>query len=404
MMSDNIHQKRVGTIRGRLLPGCSPVTVGIAAGVVETVEPFHGSTGEAIATDLPYLAPAFTDIQVNGYSGHDYSSPDLTRDDVEALSALLARSGVVRHLPTIITNPEELICRNVRMIAEARASSPFLANAIPGIHIEGPFIAAEDGPRGAHDAHYVRPPDLYEYRRWQDAADDAIRMVTLAPERRGALKLIEELKKDGVVPAIGHTGAAPERIREAVAAGAVISTHLGNGSHGMLPRLNNYLMEQMTDDRLMASIVADGYHLPAAAMKAIVRAKGPERLILVSDATVLGGSNPGTYKWGNVDVEVYLDGHLGLAGTEFLAGAGHLLDRGIAQVVATAGIPLEGAVRLCTKNPAQLIGLTQNDIAPGERADMVAFYFDPGDQAISVVQTVAAGAVVYEREPALAGS
>src|SRR5262249_48229077 len=120
-----------------------------------------------------------------------------------------------------------------------------------------------------------------EFQRWQEAAEGLIRLVTLAPERQGALEFIEKLAEAGIVAALGHTGADPETIRDAVQAGATLSTHLGNGAHNMLRRHPNYLWEQLAEDRLMASIIADGHHLPASVVKCMARVKGADRLILV---------------------------------------------------------------------------------------------------------------------------
>src|SRR5205807_1149747 len=168
--------------------------------------------------------------------------------------------------------------------------------AMPCFHLEGPYISAEDGPRGAHPLAQVRPPDLGEFQRIQEAADGNIRLVTLAPELPGALAFIDKLTAAGVVVAIGHTAASPATIRDAVSAGARLSTHLGNGSHAMLPRHDNYLWEQLAADELWASIICDGHHLPAAVMRCILRVKTPARTILTCDAGSLAGLPSGRYR------------------------------------------------------------------------------------------------------------
>ncbi|HUX20039.1 MAG TPA: amidohydrolase family protein, partial [Spirochaetia bacterium] len=235
---------------------------------------------------LPYLAPGFFDLQVNGYRGIDYSSPGLQMEQVARLVTELAASGTTRHLPTIISSPKELILRNLRCLARVRESAPELAQAIPGYHIEGPFISPTDGPRGAHSRSSVRNADYDEFREWQDAAAGRIRIVTLAPEVPGALDLIARLTEEGVIASIGHSASSPEGIREAVRAGARMSTHLGNGSHAQIPRLRNYIWEQLACDDLVAGIITDGYHLPPAVVKTMTRAKGLDRLFLVTDVAV----------------------------------------------------------------------------------------------------------------------
>lgn len=348
---------------------------------------------EGAGESLPYICRGFLDMQVNGYDGSDYSREDLDDRQIRHIIRSLAASGTTRHVPTIVTRPRETIARNLREISAARGESAIAAAAIAGIHIEGPYISGEDGPRGAHDLRYVRDPDFDEFLEWQDAAEGMIRIVTLAPERKGALEFIEKISAAGVVASIGHTAASPERIREAVAAGCTLSTHLGNGSHAYLPRLRNYLWEQLAADGLAAGIISDGFHLPGTVVKVISAAKGMDRLVLVSDVAMPGGYRPGFYKWGNLDVQVFADGHIGLAGTTFLAGAGHLLDWDIPRFMEFAGATLAQAIRLCTVNPAALLGLApeSSTLAAGDPADLVLFRMEKGAERLKVEKTVICG-------------
>src|SRR5205085_7285582 len=142
-----------------------------------------------------------------------------------------------------------------------------------------------------------------------------------APESSGALEMIEKVAASGVVVAIGHTAATPAQIRDAVKAGAKTSTHLGNGSHAILPRHDNYLWEQMAADGLWASVIADGHHLPPAVLKCVLRVKTPARTVLVSDAGSLAGLPPGRYDCWGQEFEVHPAGKIVLPGTGFLAGA-----------------------------------------------------------------------------------
>ena len=354
--------------------------------------------------DLPFVSPGFFDVQVNGYKGLDYSSLGLTAADVEQMVRNLAPSGTTRHVPTIITNSQERICQNLEIIARAVRERALVAAAIPGIHIEGPYISAEDGPRGAHDPSFVRDPSIAELDEWIEASHNLLRVVTLAPERANAIAFISYAVSKGIVVSIGHTAATPEQIREAIAAGATLSTHLGNGSHAMLPRLKNYLWEQLADEHTWAGIIADGYHLPDSVLKVFAKAKGLDRIVLVSDVEFLGGYGPGRYKWGNIAVEVYPDGHLGLADTPFLAGAGHLLDTCIPRFAAAAGIPLAQSVALATGNPERLLGLGEGKqaIRVGSRADLALFTITGPNVALNIERTVLAGETLYERKEARA--
>jgi N-acetylglucosamine-6-phosphate deacetylase len=369
----------------------TPLRIQVDNDVIDSVEalaPF-GSRCES----LPFICPGFIDVQLNGYAGIDYSTGPLHVVDIERLIRAVAASGTVRHLATVITGPREQIVERCHSIVSATHESMLVRTAIAGIHVEGPFISAEDGPRGAHDPRHVRDPDYDEFREWQDAAGGMIRIVTVAPERSGALDFIERVARDGVVVAIGHTAASPECIRDAVRAGARLSTHLGNGSHRLLPRLSNYLWEQMADDRLSASIIADGFHLPDAFLRVVARTKGLERLVLVSDAAFLAGSDPGIARWGETSVEIHADGHLSVAGTEFLAGAGHLLDRCIARFIAATGIPTNEAIELCTSAPARLLGLPPSvyEFVAGQPACLTQFRLVPGAGALAVERCLIAG-------------
>ncbi len=209
-----------------------------------------------------WLAPGFIDIQVNGYAGYDLNSPDVTADTVAHCVRSLWLAGVTAVCPTVTTQSESSICRSLRAIREACEADPLIARSIVCIHVEGPHISPEDGARGAHPLEHVRPPTLDEYRRWQDAAGGRIGIITLAPEHPGSLEYIRAVVAEGVVVALGHTAASEDQILAAVNAGASLSTHLGNGSHALIDRHRNYIWDQMAEDRLMASLIFDGHHLP----------------------------------------------------------------------------------------------------------------------------------------------
>ncbi len=347
--------------------------------------------------DLPYISPGFIDMQVNGYKGSDYSLENFSPQHLRNILHETACSGVTQHIPTLVSSPQQRIVNTLKVIAQQRADNPDVASAIPGIHIEGPYLSPEDGPRGAHDPAVIRDPDIAEFEAWQEAADGAISMVTLAPERQGALEFIQHISKAGVIAAIGHSAAQPERIREAISAGARYSTHLGNGSHAKLPRLRNYLWEQLAAEELTAGIIADGFHLPASVVKTIARTKGLQRLILVSDAALLGGMPPGIHQWGNLDVQVHDDGHLGMAGTSFLAGAGHLLNWDIVQFMRFTGYSLADTIQLCTTNPAALLGLPPDSatLQAGAPANLTLFTKRPDAQSLHIICTIRNGIEVY---------
>lgn len=267
--------------------------------------------------------PGLFDVQVNGYRGHDVNAADVTPDDVVALTKALWSVGTSRYLPTVITGGEEHMLRAMRAVADARRSDPRIAAAIPGIHVEGPHISDAPGACGAHDTGVMLDPDPALLDRWLDASEGLVRIVTLAPERPGTAEYIAHARSRGVHVSIGHCAASPDDVRTAVAAGATLSTHLGNGIPAQIPRHPNQIWSQLAADELTAMFILDGHHLPAEAATAMLRAKSLERTILVSDAAALAGSEPGIYETPvGGRVEVTPDGALRLPGSPLLAGSG----------------------------------------------------------------------------------
>jgi N-acetylglucosamine-6-phosphate deacetylase len=371
-----------------------PWRLQFADGRIALSEP--AEEGEAT---LPWLAPGLVDLQVNGFDGQEFSAADL---DVERVAKIVHRHdafGVASLCPTITTNSSEVIEHAARVIAEA-AEQPGLARRIAGIHVEGPYISPADGPRGAHPLVHCRPPDWDEFQRWQKAASGRIRILTLSPEYDNAPPFIARAVESGVLVAIGHTQANSAQIGAAVDAGAQLSTHLGNGAHRTLPRHPNCLWDQLAEDRLTASLIVDGHHLPPEVVKTFVRAKTPDRCILVSDVSGLAGLPAGRYETELCALEILEDGRLVIAGQrQLLAGASRPLGVGIAGVMAMASVSLVDAITMATTRPSQLIHWTPGGFDPGDPADLVAFDLDLQANPVErfqVRQTIVAGERIYQ--------
>jgi N-acetylglucosamine-6-phosphate deacetylase len=331
------------------------------------------------------LAPAFIDLQVNGFAGVDYNHPHTSHEDIARSLRAQFATGVARLYPTVITGSPDGMIACLRNLAAAREAIPE-GEAMDGFHVEGPHISPDDGPRGAHPREWVRPPDLDEFRRWQDAARGRIRLITLAPEWPEAPRYIERITAEGVVASIGHTQATAQQIADAVSAGATLSTHLGNGAHQLLHRHPNYIWEQLAEDRLMADFIVDGIHLGQAFLKSALRAKGIERSVLVTDASTPAGASPGRYALADQAVDLTPDGRVVLAGTDRLAGSALNMRRGVENLMQIAGLPLADAVRMATTNAARagrVPDRTQGLVA-GDRADIVQFRLRP-DQTIEIL-------------------
>jgi len=368
------------------------ITLTIEAGRITAIR--NGMEPEAVGTEVlggpdVWLSPGFFDLQVNGYGGFDFNLATWGRENE------VANEPEPLLMKLMTTNSHEAIIKALEKLVQVLNANPKLAAAVPGFHLEGPYMSPDDGPRGAHPREHVRDPDWEEFQRFQEAAGGRIRLCTLAPERPGALQLIEKLTLSGVVVALGHTAAEPETIRDAVLAGARLSTHLGNGAHSMLRRHPNYIWEQLACDALFASIITDGHHLPASVAKSMARVKGAERLALVSDAVALGGLAPGQYADGRY--EVLPGGKIVTVGTPYLAGAGHLLDVCIANALRFTDLTLAQVIGCVSAVPARIIGLEarKGHLRVGYDADITLFRI-PAAGPLAIVATICAGELLYQ--------
>jgi len=332
-------------------------------------------SGRRQSSSIRLTHPAFLDLQVNGFAGVDFNDPATGAEQIHHAIDALRTHGVTRFLPTIISGPLDRFERCARTLIALNAP------AIPGLHMEGPYISPEDGPRGAHRREDTAPASLDDFKRRQDAAAGRIKIVTLAPEVPGALALIEYLRHTSVHAAIGHTAATPDQVRDAIRAGATLSTHLGNGCAQMLPRHPNFLWEQLAADELLASFIVDGHHLPPATVKAMVRAKTPARVVLVTDAIAAAGQPPGEYRLGAVTVRLDENGRVAVPGQPNLAGSALSMDRAVANTVRFAGIPLEQALAMASTIPASYLDTTPSGVLEME--------WDPGAFTLRVLKVVA---------------
>jgi N-acetylglucosamine-6-phosphate deacetylase len=366
-----------------------PVAVTVENGRVTAV-------GPSAESPRGWVAPAFFDPQINGCHGISFNSTSLIADQVRMVADTCRAHGIGSFCPTLITAGFEPIRHGFATLEAARAADPDLARAIPGYHLEGPYLSGEDGPRGAHPLDCCKDPDWDEFQSLQEAAGGMIRLVTLAPERTGAISFIEKAVAQDVRIAIGHTAATREQILAAVEAGATLSTHLGNAAHDRIQRHHNYLFDQLGEDRLAASLIVDGHHLPPHVVRIFLRAKGLAQTILVSDAVMYAGMPPGVYDAGHRQFEVGEDRSVRVVGEPRLAGSGLLLLEGVNNLVRFAGVSLEEAFRTATAHPARFLGLYDRlgSLEPGREASFILFRSD-GELGLRVVETIVAGRSVF---------
>jgi N-acetylglucosamine-6-phosphate deacetylase len=324
--------------------------------------------------DLPLIAPGLVDLQINGFGGIEFNDPELTIENVRQVAVSQDKFGVTDFLATCTTDSHSVLKHAHATVARAIRELPDVAARIPGIHLEGPFISPDDGPRGAHPKQHVRPPDWDEFQRLQSAAEGRIKLTTVSPEYDSSPGFIRRVASSGVLVAIGHTKATSDQIKAAVDAGARMSTHLGNGAHPTIRRHPNYIWDQLAEDRLVASLIVDGHHLPPAVVKSMIRAKTPERVVLVSDITSMGGMPPGRYKTGLGELEVLSSGKLVPANQpELLAGASLPIHGCVANVMRFGGVDLTTAIDMASRRPAELVGLDHRGLEVDAPANLFLF-------------------------------
>ena len=302
--------------------------------------------------------------------------------------------GVTTFLPTVITNDQKSLKKSFTILADALNDNE-IGMSIPGFHLEGPYISSIQGYRGAHLEKYIRQPDWNEFSELQKAAHNGIRLITVAPEINGAIPFIRKCSETGVVVSLGHHNGSTEIIKQAVDAGASMSTHLGNGCANMINRHDNPLWPQLADDRITATIIADGFHLNKEEVQCFYKMKGLDRTILVSDALDLAGLLPGEYTRGGRLV-VLTNDVVKFPAENVLAGAASSITAGVVNMMRFTNSSLGNAIQMASANPARSLGLTDiGEIRLGKRADLILFTIEDGRMIIQ--KTIVAGKVVFTK-------
>ncbi len=357
------------TIDGRDVVTGRAVRVTLTDGRIDSVELLATREG------LPLISPGLIDLQINGYGGIDLNSESLTVAELVEIDQRLKAVGTAAWVPTVITGSREKVATILGVLRDAVAAHRELG-MLPFVHLEGPYLSPEDGPRGAHDLVQIRDIDLVEIVRWHRIFP--IGYLTLSPHWPGTPEKIAAIRRLGIRVAIGHTHADAAQVAGASVAGASLSTHLGNGASPMLPRHPNLVWEQIQDVSLDAGIIADGHHLPAAVVETIVRAKGRDHVYLVSDSVTLAGSTPGSYMTpigGRVVLEP--SGRLHLAGDpRLLAGSAVCLADCLRFLDRETTISRSDAFYLATVTPgriaADILGVPRLGwLEPGSRGVVV---------------------------------
>jgi N-acetylglucosamine-6-phosphate deacetylase len=264
--------------------------------------------------------PGFVDLQVNGFGGVDFSSPELTEEQVIDVCGALARKGTAAFLPTLLSGPLELYERNLPLLASIMERHE-AGHHMPGLHLEGPFISPEEGARGVHEPRFIRLPDIGFFDELYELARGRIRILTIAAELPGADRLARHASERGVVVSLGHQLAGADDLERLRDAGAVLLTHVGNGIPLSIHRHHNPLWAALAADELAVMLITDGHHLPEALTRVILRCREPEDLIVVSDSSPIAGLAPGRHRWGTVQAVLEENGYLHVEDGPYLAGS-----------------------------------------------------------------------------------
>lgn len=375
-------------VQGILYSDGEEVALGISNGEIASIS---RQIQDGNSSDM-FLAPGLIDIQINGYMGVDFSGPDLSVEGVRKATKALWKAGVTSYFPTIITSDLERMKKNFAILAQAK-KDPEIGKSIPGFHLEGPYISPVKGFRGAHLEKYIKNPDWEEFKELQEAANNGIRLITLAPELDGAISFIRNCVATGVTVSLGHHNGSAEDITAAVDAGAKMATHLGNGCANEINRHHNPIWPQLSDDRITPSIIADGFHLTKEEVRSFYKVKGADKTVLVSDALDLAGLPPGEYIRGERSL-LLTPNVVKLPKENVLAGAASPISACIGVIMDYTQCGIKEAVQMASTNPAQLLLLHDlGEIAQGKQANLVLFRLENNKMIIH--KTYVAGKLVY---------
>lgn len=353
----------------------------IEGGRIAAIEPrsqvaSQPADAEIIHADGLFVMPGLIDIHIHGSAGCD--AMDASAESLNKISSFLVQHGVTSFLPTTISQSSASIGKAIENISQNKA---VCTGSVPlGAHLEGPYLCQPF--RGAHQVEWLRNPDPQEYRPWLDSG--AVRVISLAPELPGALELIQEGATRGIILSAAHTQASPQEIKAAVDAGLRHATHTFNGMAGLHHRDPGTVGALLADDRVRCEVIADGVHVHPEVLKMVVRIKGLENTILVTDAMRATGLSDGEYGLGGQSIHV--SNGVARTSTGGLAGSTLTLDVAIQNIQKYSGLAFNQAVRLATLTPAEALGLAgkKGEIRPGADADILITDKDMNVKAVLI--------------------
>lgn len=338
------------------------------------------------------IIPGMIDIHTHGGNGIDFNHA--TKEDVFKVSQFFAEKGVTSYLPTILTDTQETMCQLLATIAEVKeeqeASKEKQGASILGIHMEGPFLCSAF--KGAMPEHLIRQGSVEDIKMYQQASKNTIRYMTVSVENKGALEVIHYLKEQGIVASIGHTGAEYEKCIACIEAGAASSTHVFNAMGSIHQHRPSAIGAALETD-IYSEMICDGFHLHPGIVRLMIKAKGKNKVIAITDSIMAAGLSDGNYKLGVNDI-VVKNGDAQLATDGVRAGSTLTLDKALRNLKTFTHKPMEELIAFMTLNPATLLGVEdrKGSIEIGKDADLVILDAN-GEPCMTMVE----GSVVYRK-------
>jgi len=317
---------------------------------------------ETVDASARIVVPGFIDMHIHGCAGFDVTEGK--SGFLEEMSKFLAKHGVTSFLPTVMTATKKKIVKAIENVKEGqRKKGP----NILGVYLEGPYISIDRA--GAQNPRYIRDPDLSEVKEILDAAGKIVKVVALAPERLNAIQIIRELRRRGIVASAAHTNASYQEMLVGIEAGLSHVTHVFNAMSGFDRQEIGAVGAALLQDELTTELIADGVHVHPSAIKMLVKMKGYDKVILVSDAISATGLPDGKYELGGL--EIFVKDGVSTLRSGVLAGSTLTLDRAVKNMVECANVPVSDAIKMATLNPARVLGVkTKGEIKAGADADI----------------------------------
>lgn len=375
-------------LKDRVIEGDILTADGIIRDIIDRKSPVKAETLEAensIDLDGKYVVPGFIDVHIHGSNGAD--AMDGTAEALKTISSYIATKGTTKFLATTLTSSkEELI--NVLKIAADLQNKELDGATIFGVHMEGPYFDIEY--KGAQNEKYMKPATEKEIKDYLDVKPGLVKMMSLSPHTEQSIETVKFLKENGVIVSVGHSAAKFNDVMKAVDAGLSHSTHTFNGMRGINHREPGVAGAVLISDKINAEVIFDKVHIHPEIVRLMIKAKGTDKVVCITDAMAATGLPNGDYKLGELDVYVK-DGEARLKSNDSLAGSVLTLDKAFRHVIEL-GYPIYEAVKLTSANAAVEFGLNAGAIEVGKEADFTIL-----DDSYNVDMTIVNGNIKYQR-------